>query len=330
MKRLVLANIDYEPTVNGRGGHMTNEGMQLQRGLEVAGWVLAGAGFGDGCRDVPMLIERHRPDIVFVQDKRDWDPSSTGAFRKDIGFTKLSFLAERQEIFKVAVVKDAGTMVDYQRGFCEEIAADAVVNYYSEESVLAGSPWLTNYPRIRTWHTLDPIEVAGIDLRQERKRALVSGAYGQVYPLRCFIIANKRRLRVEQLEHPGYGNRGAHTGRYLRHLAGFKVHLTTSSQFHFALRKIIESVAVGCTPITNLPYSDNLPGIDGALIRIPDEISVGDLCDVIDRAEQAWDFDERFQYAKIAADLYDFRRMGQLLSDDIVRAATMKRDSVHA
>jgi hypothetical protein len=36
MSKLVLANIDYRR-------HMTDEGEQLQAGLEAAGWILAGA-----------------------------------------------------------------------------------------------------------------------------------------------------------------------------------------------------------------------------------------------------------------------------------------------
>lgn len=320
MRRLILANSDYS-------NHMTDEGDQLQRGLEAAGWILAGAGFADDCKDVPTLLGRHRPDVVFVQDKRDWSPDSPGAFRKDIGFERLDALAA-SPAFKVAVVKDAGTTVDYQRRFCEEICADAVVTYYHDAVVLAGSPYLAGYGRIRTYHTVNSRDVCEINLRQQRRRGVVSGAIGGYYPLREFAVNNQENLGLEWIRHPGYGNAGSFTRRYLHTLAQFKTHLATTSVFHFALRKIIESVAVGCTPITNLPFEDKLPGIDGALVRVPDDITLDELRDVIDEAENAWDMKQRIHWATVACEIYDFRQMGARLSWQIIRAVH-ERNSVH-
>src|SRR5678815_1320397 len=131
MSKVVLANVDYQR-------HMTSEGDELQRGLESAGWTLSGAGY-DGIRDVRQMIDRYKPEAVFVQDKRDWDSSSAGCYNKQIEFQQLHVLNQHPEILKIAVVKDAGTATSYQRGFCEEIAADVVAIYYHEQSVIAQS-----------------------------------------------------------------------------------------------------------------------------------------------------------------------------------------------
>src|SRR5262245_15955299 len=99
---------------------MSDEGMQLQRGLEAAGWTLAGAGFGDGCRDVVELIDRHRPAVVLVQDKRDWDARNAGGcFNPHITFKHLEALAAHDDIYKIAVIKDAASMQSYHQAFCE-------------------------------------------------------------------------------------------------------------------------------------------------------------------------------------------------------------------
>ena len=79
---------------------------------------------------------------------------------------------------------------------------------------------------------------------------------------------------ADLLEHPGYGNPGSQVETYVKALREYRVHLATASKYGFALRKIIESVAIGCTPVTNLPTYDVLPEIDGALKRIPDRREV--------------------------------------------------------
>lgn len=305
MSKLVLANIDYRR-------HMTDEGEQLQLGLEAAGWTLVGVGYGGGCRDVPQLLERYRPEMVLVSDKRDWDPVNSGSFRKDIGFTNLSELSKHPEVFKMCVVKDAGGMHDYHRRFCEEISADAIVTYYHDLSVLPLNRWMLDYPTIRTYHTIDA--TLNLHLPHDRKRAVVSGAIGDVYPLRRTVALNRQQLGVDLMGHPGYSNKGCVTPGYLKALAGYRVHVATASKFGFALRKIIESVAVCATPVTNLPVHDCLPGIDKALVRINDNASLREIRDAIDYADRGWDIHERATFAAIAKDLYDYRAMGVRLS----------------
>jgi hypothetical protein len=58
-------------------------------------------------------------------------------------------------------------------------------------------------------------------------------------------------------------------------------HVATASSYHFALRKIIESVACGCTPVTNLPAYDVLPEIDPVLVRIDDDATEAQIGEAI-------------------------------------------------
>lgn len=323
MKRLVFANIDYEP-VGGAGGHMTDEGMQLQRGLEHAGWTLVGSGFGNGCRNVPELIEKNQPDIVFVQDKRDWDPASGGCFRKNIGFQNLGFLAKCNSIFKVCVVKDAGSLIDYHREFCDEIQADAVVVYYHPQSVTRLSPWLSRHRLIRTYHSVDKKVADSIPFSVNRKKGVVSGARSGVYPLRELIFRSYRQLGIDTIKHPGYNNKGHATAQYLSVIGRYAVHIATASAYGFALRKIIESVAMGCTPITDLPSYDILPEIDQALVRVAPPYDVLKLGATINRAAVSWSAQERRVFASAARDFYDWRAIGLRLSNLIVEARQEK------
>lgn len=309
--RLCLALHDYR-------NHITDEGDQLQRGLERAGWTLTGAGFGDGCRDVSELLARHNPDTVFVQDVRDWSPDSPGAFRRDVGFINVRELAARRDILRLTVCKDAGTAVRYQKEFAESIRPDAIVHYYHERSILPLSPWLRNYRLIRTYHTVDAQFCETLPMVRERKRGVVSGAQNaQVYPLRAMATQNARALGIDALPFPGYGNRGCRTPEYLLALSQYKVHVATASAYGFALRKIVESVAVGCTPVTDLPSYDQLPGIDNALIRIPHGATLAQLREAVEFAANAWNFDERMECARIAREMYDYRVMGRQLDEKI-------------
>jgi glycosyltransferase involved in cell wall biosynthesis len=318
---VVLANRDYGPAAEGWGAHTTDEGMQLQVGLEHAGWTLAGAGYGDGCRDVPTLLERFRPEVVFVQDPRDWDPTSHGSFRKDIGFERVEVLRNRPDIFRAVVVKDAGSVREYQREFFERIGADAAVVYYHPDVVLGLNPWLTAASLVRTYHTVEPAQCMRPDPAVPRKRAVVTGAVSKAYPLREQVVKAASSIGVDVVRHPGYHNRGAHTPAYLALLARYRVHVATASRFGFALRKLVESVAVGATPVTNLPALDRLPEIDGALVRVSPEATVEEVADAVSAADRGWDSEERAAWATKARARYDWRVEGRRLSDALEAVA---------
>ena len=320
MAFLFLANFDYEP---GPGrGHLTDEGFQLQAGMQAQGWTLCGTGYGDGCKDVKVLLERHHPRAVFVSQKSDWDPKCHGAFRKDLGFLNLGVLKDRKDIFKICPVKDASDP-EYQRRFCEEIGADLVVHYYHLDSIGALCPWLKDYQTLRIYHSIDSQTAQSCFIPAEnRKRGIVSGAVSGVYPLRDMVFKSAQLLGLTKYSHPGYSNHGCQTGEYLKTLGGFKVHICTASRFHFSLRKLFESVAVGAIPITNLPSKDHLPHIDEALVRVPDSISVPELNEVINQTEATWNYDERLKFAEACWRFYDWRMAGERLHAEIEKCLT--------
>jgi len=317
--KVVLANIDYRR-------HLTDEGDQLQRGLEFAGWRLVGKGY-DNLQDVRRILDRYKPEAVFVSDKRDFDPKSPGAFRKDVGFLHLGALAKAKDVFKVAVVKDAGSVPGYHHEFVEEIGADAIAVYYDENRVRGLNPWIGGRKLLRTYHSVD----VGVCLstqhwtleeeRRPRRRGVVSGALDRmVYPLRCRVVDAQGQLKIDHLHHPGYHNKGSGTPEFLKALSMYRVHVATASIYGFALRKIVESVAQGATPVTNLPAEDVLPEIDQALVRIPSDIAIEDLSRVIDEAELNWIYADRWEYAEAARNFYDFRAIGTRL-DRLIEGA---------
>jgi hypothetical protein len=322
--RVVLGNIDYRL-------HTTDEGEQLQAGLALHGWVMSGRGYDD-VLDCSEMLARYAPEMVFVQDKRDWDPQSGGAFRKDLGFVNLEALAARPDVFKICPVKDAGTSVPYQHQFCKEVGADVVLTYYHDKSVDLCSGFLGRYKKLRVYHSVDSELIRSMNLLGPRARAVVSGATSHViYPLRERAFRQSAELGVYRHGHPGYGNRGNNTPNYLGVIAGFKVHLATASKFGFALRKIIESVAVGCTPVTDLPAYDVLPEIDGALVRVDPKIGNRALRAVIDRAERLWRLEERMEWSRKALEFYDWKAQGRRTADALERLhAEFRRDRSQA
>lgn len=304
--RIVLANVDYQR-------HMTDEGDQFQEGLRAAGWHLCGVGYC-GRRDARDILRDHAPEMVVIHDRRDWDPLSPICFRKDIGFSHLWHLAD-DGVPVACVVKDAGSSIDYHRQFCEEAGAFAAITYYHDASVLPLSPWLTGYTRVRTYHTIDAKLALSVPMGGQRKRAVVTGARSNVYPLRKRVFQHGRAHGIDVVPHPGYGNAGASTPAYLRLLAGYKVHVATASRYGFALRKIIESVAMGCTPVTDLPEHDVLPEIDGALVRVRASDGLQGVLDAVEMADSAWNPSDAAEWARKASHRYDYRVQGCALSD---------------
>lgn len=316
MTRLVLAMRGYEQ-------HTSSEGLHLEDGLHAAGWCLAGFGVGDNCTDVPTLLARYTPRAVMVQDVRDWHRGNRwGCFDPRYHFARWEAL-RRCGAFVVTPFKDAGSAPKIQRAFLDTVRPGALITYYHERAVNAASGgYAATWRQIRTYHSIDADMVRALPLDGERRRGIVTGATGVgVYPLRQRVFEGASALGIDGQGHPGYGNKGCDTPRYLRQLAGYKVHVATASRFHFALRKIIESVAVGCVPITNLPAWDALPEIDEALVRVPDSISMDDLRGVIDEAERGWDLDRARHFAERALAFYDYRAAGLRLDAAIQEAA---------
>lgn len=309
---LVLANIDYKT-------HTTDEGEQLQAGLQAAGWTLAGHGYGDGCCHVPTLLDRHQPQRIFVQDCRDWRSDSRGCFNPHVAFEEWAALRCRtQGVTLFTVCKDAGTVIDFQRQFAADIHVDGIVCYYHPRSVCGVAPWLADHNLIRTYHTLNREVCEAIPFDRPRRRCLVSGACsGTIYPLRRLVMDHCHQWVVDFWPHPGYSNQGSAVALYLKLLGGYRVHVACASRYGFALRKIIESVAMGATPVTDLPHYDRLPHIDGALARVRPGATADEVKHTIDTAEEAWNADERLKWALLARTHYDWRVVGRELSENI-------------
>src|SRR5206468_1490624 len=113
---------------------------------------------------VVTLLNQHNPGIVLVQDFRDWDRNNPGGSfgNRQLHFDRIECLSGEHDIFKIGLVKDAGSMIEYQCMAISTIGADAVVVYYHPKSVLAQSGWLKGMQLIRTYHSIDADYCASI------------------------------------------------------------------------------------------------------------------------------------------------------------------------
>lgn len=324
MKKIILANRDYDGSVPGSKGHVTDEGAQRQNGLAACGWRMAGCGCDIDETDVEIILRQCEPDIIFIQDPRDWCTDNPGLDRwipREIAFTNIEALKD-YPAFKVVVMKDAGTAIDFQRQFAEKVGANALNTYYHDLSVIEQAPWTKDYVRIREHHTIDG---TWFKWPTERKRGVVSGARNSnVYPLRSMAFQHAGELGIDMVQHPGYHNRGSKSEDYKRMLAGYKVSVATASRYGFSLRKIIESVAAGCVVVTDLPEYDVMPVFDDALVRVPRGADIEYLREAISLASVF--FDARMEEGLIkelsekTRQHYDWRASGERLDAAILKA----------
>lgn len=313
---LVLSNILYQQ-------HGTDEGNQLQGGLALAGWLLCGYGYHEGCVDVRQILDKHKPSVVLVQAREDFDASSPGTFDKRVSFKNIDALASHPEIFKIQVVKDCPGRHDRREAWCNEIKADALLTYYHHDSVVPLSPWMEKYPLIRHRHTIDKHAVNDLPFSRNRKRCIVSGAMNrEVYPLRTLAMNNAKSLGVEVLTHIGYGCIGNRNTDYLLKLCQYKVSIACSSRFGFSLRKLTEAAAAGCMVVTDLPKYDSLPWLDDALIRLPQGANLQHLQGAIDEAERTWTPEKAESFRALAMEHYDWQTNGTELSETIIKVAS--------
>lgn len=296
--------------------HMTNEGHQLQQGLALAGYELWGRHFDNDEADVAKIIDAADPAVVIMQDKREWDdsPENGCCLDRGVAFRNTEVLQCDSSIFRLTVCKDAHSDPVYHRQASMEIGAHAWIAYYHPDIVHHLAPWTRRKHIIRTWHSLDLRQIPGFCPPAERKRAQVSGAASDLYPLRRRVIEHAAELGCDVLRHPGYHSRGSNTGRYLDFINRYKVSICTASIFGYSLRKLIESTATGSVVITDLPPDDPLPQIDGNLIRVSPDISMRDLREIIDSAENDYCEERQRHFAARAQAFYDFRRRGAELA----------------
>ena len=282
--------------VSSMNDHMTDEGYQITFGLSKHGFVHCGYGLPEPETDVRRLIEKYDPPIVVIQDKREWFPSND--FRdRNAEFKNYQDLAKDDNIFKVTILKDAHQRPEWHKQFAEEIGCHAWIVYYAERLVKHFQPYIHQDALLRTYHTLRHAHLPDT-WPTDRAGTLLSGAVSNVYPLRQRLM--RSGLPISVLRHPGYHRKGCATPDYLRTLSQFKVAICTSSQYGYALRKIIEATAVGCKVITDLPTDDVLPLIDNNLVRIHPDCNIRDVGRYIYELEQSWDHDEQVAMATLA------------------------------
>ena len=302
--------------------HMTDEGWQLFAGLGQAGYTLCGYNLPVPETDVYKLLVRYDPDVVVVQDKREWEPTARDFREQKARFTNTPAL-RLHRCFKVTVLKDAHQRPEFHSAAAKEMGIDLHIIYYHEDAVRRAAKWLTG-PVVRTYHSLDVGKVPEFERRTGK--ALLSGAISSAYPLRE-RLAKYIPEGVAVLPHPGYHMKGCYTPSYLRTLSQYRVAICTCSKYQYALRKIMEATACGCVVVTDLPPEDELPHIDGNLVRVSPNISGREVTDLVKRLCNEYDCEKQKHFATLALQHYDYRVLGRKLAEDIehARASAIRR-----
>lgn len=296
----------------------TDEGWQIMESLQSQGYILAGANLLYGTH-VPSIVDELQPQIVLVQDKREWHKrDSKKDFRPDgIEFIRTEYLKNRPEIFKLTILKDAQHETEYHRNAADEIDCHAWIVYYHPTIIKFLAPYVRTEHLIRTYHSLDKNLIPQFDL-YERGRCLLSGAISDAYPLRKQLMTALSILpETDYLKHPGYKLNDWIVPKYLDLLSHYKVAICTASRYGYALRKIIEATACGCRVITDLPVDEVLPEIDGNLIRVHPQTPIRFFPEIIQKAIKNYNPSTQQDYAERAQLQYDWRESGRRLAKDI-------------
>ena len=265
-------------------------------------------------------MDAAKPSIAVVQDKAEWDITDTARDFRDpqTKFMNVECLREDPSIFKVLIRKDAHNRGEFNRQSAEEIGCHAWIVYYHPRIVCRLAPYIRPQHVIRTWHSLEPADVPEFTA-EGRRGCLLSGAASVHYPFRRVLLAEAGRLpETTVLPHPGYHRRGCQTPVFLQTLSRFKVAICTSSMYGYALRKLIEATACGCTVLTDLPSDEVLPGgIDGNLVRVTPDFHPSRVANVLKEMLENWDAEKQQHFAELAKDWYDWRGVGSRLAADV-------------
>jgi len=302
--------------------HMDNGRALFRRGLETAGWMAACCGARApslNCTDLAEVIARAQPRVVVAYSRYEWDsrewnggrPLLTEPVLPEYCFHGFEALLERDDITRVAILHDARSVMAEQRRWLADYRPHIVLGWYHARAVLPFWPEVDPAVYERTYHVLDPAVVPHVT-GEPRRTCLVSGAENHhVYPLRTMALRAARAGRlgadVDAIPHPGYAHNGSCSAAYLQTMARYKVAVCTASAYQFALRKLFEATAAGCKVITDLAEWDDLPEIDGNLVRVAPDISEHDLGEVIHHAAAHWNADEQRHYAELTCARYDYR-----------------------
>lgn len=302
--------------------HMTDEGWQVFAGLQHAGYTLAGKQIPtpsdpDGEVDVRDILPQTMPEVVVVQDKREWDTGIRDFRDRSCKFHRVELLKHRHDLFKLTILKDAHARPDYHRQSADEMGVQAWIVYYHPDIVYHVAPYVRPEHCIRVYHTVDKEKVPEFTAHG-RRGCLLSGAVSSVYPLRKRLFDEWSSLPTTTvLKHPGYHRKGTATPSFLKELSRHKVAICTSSIYGYALRKIIEATACGCLVVTDLPTDEVLPHIDGNLVRIAPNTPTSEVSELLKMLYAGYDADRQLHYAKQAKEFYDYRAAGVRLVEGI-------------
>lgn len=299
--------------------HTSDEGWEIFKGLQDTGYTLYGSGLANDLTDITQILTHLHPTTVLMQDKREWDLSGPRDFRDPSSrFTNYYRLGLEPNIFKLTILKDAHQRPEYHRQFMEEIGCHAVVCYYHPKIVQHLAPYTSNLPLIRTYHTINPEYIPAFNPTNNRKGALLSGAISNAYPLRQMLSRNLSSLVLTtHLSHPGYHRRGCHTPQYLQILNQHRIAICTCSNYGYALRKLVEATAAGCIVLTNLPIDDVMPEIDENLVRIPNNITIPELNNIIRDLYSHYNEERQRDFARRAIFRYSYQVECKRLADTI-------------
>lgn len=297
--------------------HTTDEGWQIMLALEENGYKLFGSGVGTNQTDVDQILCTYDPDVVVVQDKREWDGKTAGpGFNERERFSNVHELASVDDVFKLTILKDAQNSPEYHAQSAAEIGCHAWIVYYHPDIVAHVAPYVRKECLVRTYHTIDADQIPTWVPRLRRQSHLLSGAVSSAYPLRKRLIESGK---FNYLKHPGYGRHRCYTPDYLATLSQYRVAICTASRYGYALRKIIEATAVGCVVVTDLPEDEVLPYIDGNLVRVHNDATPEEVAEVVERAATDWNEERQRRYAALACENYDYVPVGRQLVNDIER-----------
>jgi hypothetical protein len=299
---------------------MSDEGWQIFQGLEHNGYQLAGKRLPIDQTDVSETIKATEPTTVVMQDKREWDVAPTCFRDQEARFNFACALAERSDIFKLTILKDAHQRPVYHAESAREIGCHAWICYYHPRIVKHLAPYVREQHLIRTYHSLDPGIVPPVDKLLRLDRCLLSGATSSAYPLRQRLFREVHALPgCMPAAHPGYHRNGCATPQFLKRLVSYKVAICTSSIYGYALRKFCEATACGCRIVTDLPTDEVLPEIDENLVRIHPSMPTTQIGDIIQGLYKSYDMERQKALSQKAIAFYDYRAVTKRLADDIER-----------
>ncbi|MFH1739540.1 MAG: hypothetical protein ABIH23_11080, partial [bacterium] len=305
--------------------HMDNGRWLFQLGMETQGYLSVGGGVpppGVDSVDVSQIMDRHHPNIVIFWPRYEWDPQEWGGTEvlDEHCFRNWECLAEMPEVLRVVVFHDAGSARRQQRRWHEALRPHLYLTWYHPQSVVALAPHIREDQILRTYHVIDRDFAPRIMERDGV--AVVSGAYvPDIYPLRtrAALAAQNGSLGpgIGLLSHPGYSQTGSTSNAYMTTLSRYRVALCTASSYRFALRKIFEATVAGCRVVTDLPDYDFLQGIDGNLVRIPQDTDVSTLREIFQREADEWNLERQKYYASEASRFYDWRVVSEQLATQL-------------